>query len=85
MNSIEIPKVKIFIGNAKNINTGFINKFTSTIAIEAKNALKKLEICIPGIIQPVNSNATDKPNNFNKIANIITSFFILYLHILFCF
>ena len=60
------PRVKILIGKVRKINTGFITMFTKAIAAEAINAVKKLEIVIPGIIHPTNIIASAKANHLSK-------------------
>lgn len=74
---INNPKVRILIGNVKNIKTGLITKFTSAIAMDAISAVKKLDIVIPGTTQPTNIIANDNANHFSMRIIFYTPFLSL--------
>ena len=64
--SINIPNVNILIGRVSNTKMGLITKLTKAITTEATSAVTKLEIVIPGTIQPTNIIASDNANHFNS-------------------
>jgi len=59
------PRVKILIGNVKKTKIGLITRFTNAITAEAIRAVTKLEIVMPGIIQPTNIIDKARANHFN--------------------
>lgn len=72
-----IPKVRILIGSAKNISTGFIPRLINAITTAAISALVKLEIVIPGITQPVNIMPRARISHLSSNIIFKTPFFII--------
>ena len=68
--NVNKPRVRKFIGNDTNINTGLITAFTRASTIVTKRALVKSFTAIPGIIRAINIIESAYKNHLSKSSNI---------------
>ena len=61
---INKPSVRILIGKVRITSTGFMTILTNAIAIDAINAVAKLDIVIPGTIHPINIMINERASHF---------------------
>ena len=72
---LNIPRVKIFIGNVIACKKGLIKVLISEMIIHTNIALKKFSTLIPGTIQAVNIIARANKTHLKSMFNIFSPFF----------